>query len=235
MFVQTCQMTYITPLQWDPTPMLEREVICDNMSHHQMSLKPNPWRELWADTETKDIDVFLQLSLAILFENSPTLENKLVPELAQTILSSPSVARPNSYHELVDIALKRINSWSNNDRASFIEGHPRIGEVGNLSALSEAEQASRATSPEVLSRLEYLNNQYERAFPGLRYITFVNGRSRGAQIVPEMEALLGLQNGNEGDVDVHTSGSPQWNEELDRAVKDIGLIAKSRLKSLEVD
>lgn len=33
---------------------------------------------------------------------------------------------------------------------------------------------------------QVLNSLYEDAFPGLRYITFVNGRSR-AEIVPELE------------------------------------------------
>lgn len=34
-----------------------------------------------------------------------------------------------------------------------------------------------------------LNALYEEAFPGLRYITFVNGRSR-AEIIPELEVSL---------------------------------------------
>lgn len=34
-----------------------------------------------------------------------------------------------------------------------------------------------------------LNALYEQAFPGLRYITFVNGRTR-AEIIPELEVRL---------------------------------------------
>ena len=36
---------------------------------------------------------------------------------------------------------------------------------------------------------QVLNSLYEDAFPGLRYITFVNGRSR-AEIVPELEVRV---------------------------------------------
>jgi len=37
-----------------------------------------------------------------------------------------------------------------------------------------------------------LNALYEESFPGLRYITFVNGRSR-AEIIPEIEVSPSLQ------------------------------------------
>jgi 2-oxo-4-hydroxy-4-carboxy--5-ureidoimidazoline (OHCU) decarboxylase len=124
-----------------------------------------------------------------------------------------------------------------NSQAKFISGHPRIGEVSNLSKLSEAEQTSKATSPDVLARLSHLNGLYEKKYPGLRYITFVNGRSR-AEIIPEMEGVLGVDHSMEPDspltdnmksVDVD---GVEWLGELDRAVEDIGRIAKSRVKNL---
>jgi hypothetical protein len=64
-----------------------------------------------------------------------------------------------------------IRSWPIVDQASFIHGHPRIGEQSALSVLSAQEQQARtatATPPEVLQRLAYLNALYERRYPGLR-------------------------------------------------------------------
>lgn len=76
-----------------------------------------------------------------------------------------------------------------------------------------------------ISRLRDLNAVYERLFPGLRYITFVNGRSR-AQIVPEMEDLLG------GDERVRERGSEEWKTECERAVGDVWKIGRKRLDGL---
>ena len=76
---------------------------------------------------------------------------------------------------------------------------------------------------------------YERRYPGLRYITFVNGRSR-AEIKDEMEVMLGLagDGGEDGEVEHVEFGGPEWIKELDRAVVDVGKIAKSRLRALGI-
>ena len=190
-----------------------------------MSLQP--WKELGDE----DPAAFISHSIGILFESSDILEAKLVPNLAETITKSPAASRPKSYSDLIDLSLRNINTWDDLERAAFIAGHPRIGEVKGLSALSAAEQAAKATSPEVLTRLEYLNAQYEKAFPGLRYITFVRGRSR-AEIVPEMEAVLKRGTREEQDVGIYFPGTDEWLKELDRAIHDIGLIAKARIQHL---
>jgi len=127
-----------------------------------------------------------------------------------------------------------IRAWPVADQASFIHGHPRIGEIAHLSVLSAQEQAHKATPQHVLDRLGYLNEEYERRYPGLRYITFVNGRSR-AEIATEMEQKLGLQAGETALLSQSTVfqvASPQWSAELDRALKDIALIALSRSKNM---
>ena len=61
-----------------------------------------------------------------------------------------------------------IRAWPAVDQAAFIHGHPRIGELAGLSVLSAQEQASQATPHHVLHRLTYLNEEYERRYPGLR-------------------------------------------------------------------
>jgi len=178
---------------------------------------------------------FIEHALEVLLEPSPILKQKLVPNLIERIqfFQSSSPPYPTSYSDLIDLSISILGVWKPSERADFISGHPRIGEVSNLSALSAAEQASKKTQPEVLERLEYLNSQYEAAYPGLRYITFVNGRSR-AEIVPEMESVLGLEDGKSGEVDVHEQESEKWMSELERAIGDIGLIAKARLAGMNL-
>ncbi|KAF8511845.1 Oxo-4-hydroxy-4-carboxy-5-ureidoimidazoline decarboxylase [Hysterangium stoloniferum] len=163
-------------------------------------------------------------ALSVLFEPSPVLFTHLVPDLSSRNLA------PESYASLIDAATAAISAWDSTTRAAFTAAHPRIGEVNNLSRLSQKEQASKATPPDVLVRLAQLNEAYEARYPGLRYITFVNGRSR-QDIRDEMEAKLsGTGAGKEiGPVDVD---GEEWRAELERAIADIGRIAKSRLRAL---
>ncbi|CCL99666.1 uncharacterized protein FIBRA_01687 [Fibroporia radiculosa] len=180
-------------------------------------------------------DELLANALAVLFEPSPVLFSHLVPGLVAYIPSSPQPIR--TYSALIDASLATIATWPDDLRARFVAGHPRIGEVSGLSRLSANEQAAAATPPDVLARLAHLNACYERRYPGLRYITFVNGRTRAA-VMAEMEGALGLEPSLSPDqpplrtvasVDV---GGQEWRRELDRAVVDVGRIAKSRLRAL---
>lgn len=176
----------------------------------------------------------LAQALTVLFEASPTLTSHLVPHLAA------SDDAPPSYAHLVDLALAAITQWDDALQAEFVAGHPRIGEVNGLSKLSAKEQAAAATPPAVLARLQHLNACYERRYPGLRYITFVNGRSRSA-IMEEMEDKLGFARSLSAadppieSVEIVDVGGKAWKAELDRAVQDVGRIAKSRLKALGVE
>ncbi|KZT65613.1 hypothetical protein DAEQUDRAFT_515675 [Daedalea quercina L-15889] len=177
----------------------------------------------------------LAQTLTTLFETSPILYSDLVPGLASYIASSPSP--PTSYAELITATLQVVSTWDVSLKVRFIAGHPRIGEVKGLSQLSAREQAARATPPEVIVRLAHLNACYEHRYPGLRYITFVNGRTRMA-IKDEMEGVLGLEPSLRPDdppveaVGIVEVGSEEWTKELERAVEDLGKIAQSRLKAL---
>ena len=178
----------------------------------------------------------LAQGLAPLFEPSEILFNQVIPYLTE------HQAKITSYNNLIELSTEYILKLSLADQATFIAGHPRIGEVSGLSALSAAEQASVATPPAVLARLEHLNSLYERRYPGLVYITFVAGRTR-AQIVPEMEQVLGLQEAEEGKemeppfgtIKPVEVGGDEWKKELHRAVIDVGRIAKSRLAKMGVE
>ncbi|KAG8758096.1 hypothetical protein FRC14_000780 [Serendipita sp. 396] len=133
-------------------------------------------------------------------------------------------------------AIEAIHVWSTNEKVAFIQGHPRIGEKSNLSALSAAEQAKYATPPTVLKRLEILNAEYERRFEGLRYITFVACRTR-AQIAEEMEQLMGISPEDQLDGSSPKPlgpGDDLWEAELKRAIGDIGRIAQDRASKVQV-
>ena len=185
-----------------------------------------------------DKDGPLARALAFLFEASPILYSDLVPGVVSFIRNSPQ-APILSYFTLADASIYVVSTWSDDLQAQFITGHPRIGEVHGLSKLSSLEQAVMVTSPDILARLAHLNALYERKYPGLVYITFVNRRSR-AQIKDEMEDKLGLEHSVSPDEPLVASivsveaGSGEWKEELERAVKDVGRIAYSRLRSWDV-
>jgi len=159
-----------------------------------------------------------------------------VHSVITTVTDPKSDIPRRTINALIDIGIRELDDWPHSRQANFIGGHPRIGEVKGLSALSASEQAAHATPPEVLARLLELNEEYERRYPGLRYITFVNGRSRKT-IMEEMEEKLGIGDGwEEGDSkEVHPVGGVEWVSEVRRALGDIGLIAKSRLVALKVD
>ncbi|KAF7370875.1 putative allantoinase 1 [Mycena sanguinolenta] len=181
-----------------------------------------------------------------------TIDESQIGHILRTLLESnipfdPLLPAGNpgfvSYTELLDAALAQVATWSVSTRAKFIAGHPRIGETKNLSVLSAKEQGATPTvaptPPEVLARLAHLNACYERRYSGLRYITFVNGRSR-AEIAREMEDVLGLPHSLSPDqppVEEITVIKPEtdaWTSELDRAVVDVGRIAHSRLGAMKI-
>lgn len=58
--------------------------------------------------------------------------------------------------------------------------HPRLGEkkVESVSVLSRGEQEGLKEQEGESEQLAALNKEYEGRFPGLRYVVFVNGRSR---------------------------------------------------------
>lgn len=61
----------------------------------------------------------------------------------------------------------------------ILGSHPRLGAKKVESAQSQAEQAQlNQGGAEEAEKLKALNDEYEQRFPGLRYVVFVNGRSR---------------------------------------------------------
>jgi hypothetical protein len=87
-------------------------------------------------------------TISLLLEPSPILHSKLTPAIAQRIASS---GIPETYSQLVDLCAEEIEGWSLEDKAAFLGGHPLIGEVKNLSAMSAKEQGGKTVrTPEVV-------------------------------------------------------------------------------------
>ncbi|OBA24283.1 hypothetical protein METBIDRAFT_36167 [Metschnikowia bicuspidata var. bicuspidata NRRL YB-4993] len=74
--------------------------------------------------------------------------------------------------------------------SKIISAHPRLGpSKDKLSSHSASEQSSLVGSAEEAQKLAQLNTLYEKRFPGLRYVVFVNGRSR-EEIMLDMESRI---------------------------------------------
>jgi len=91
-----------------------------------------------------------------------------------------------SYNDLIASIGVQLTDLSESASTSDTEwldkilgAHPRLGEKKVDSAQSKAEQAQLNTGgEEEATKLRELNEEYEKTFPGLKYVVFVNGRSR---------------------------------------------------------
>ncbi|KAI6085547.1 Oxo-4-hydroxy-4-carboxy-5-ureidoimidazoline decarboxylase [Hypoxylon rubiginosum] len=131
-------------------------------------------------------DETLQSILDALFEPSADLHALAIP----SIRSAPSLDSYESLIKHVGDSMSQLaqSSAVPNARAKLhgiLGSHPRLGEKKVESAQSRAEQAhlnassgGSAEKEEEAAKLKALNEEYEARFPGLRYVVFVNGRSR---------------------------------------------------------
>ncbi|OAG03186.1 uncharacterized protein CC84DRAFT_1097862 [Paraphaeosphaeria sporulosa] len=118
--------------------------------------------------------------LDLLFEPSPPLHALSLPVLKSTVFPT---------YDILIVAVKaQLSALAKSDDPKDIEklseilcSHPRLGEKKVESEQSRAEQAQLHTgAEEEKEQLAALNKEYEEKFPGLRYVVFVNGRSRPA-------------------------------------------------------
>jgi 2-oxo-4-hydroxy-4-carboxy--5-ureidoimidazoline (OHCU) decarboxylase len=121
----------------------------------------------------------LTSALDTLFEPSPPLHTLSLPVLRSTTFPD--------YDTLIGAVRTQLLSLANSASPKDIEtlseilcAHPRLGEKKVDSAQSRAEQAQLQGGEEEARILRELNQEYEAKFPGLRYVVFVNGRSRPA-------------------------------------------------------
>ncbi|ATZ52310.1 hypothetical protein BCIN_08g00650 [Botrytis cinerea B05.10] len=116
--------------------------------------------------------------LDALFEPCAALHTLSLDLLHTTTFESYSDLIASVGTQLVDLSESTLPSdreWLD----KILGSHPRLGEKKVDSVQSKAEQAQLNTGPtEEAEKLKALNEEYEKTFPGLRYVVFVNGRSR---------------------------------------------------------
>lgn len=120
--------------------------------------------------------------LGHLFEPCPVLCEFLINQVIRGPFPSYTALIEASREELT-LLLEREEAKPtiSPDIASIISAHPRLGpSKDKLSSHSTLEQKSLEGSEEEARKLAELNAKYEATFPGLRYVVFVNGRSREA-------------------------------------------------------
>ncbi|KAI5196764.1 hypothetical protein E4T42_02384 [Aureobasidium subglaciale] len=116
--------------------------------------------------------------LDLLFEPSTPLHT-----LSVELLRNRTFASYNDLIATVGVQLTELSESSSASDTKWLESilgsHPRLGAKKVESAQSQAEQAQLNTGgEEEAARLRDLNEEYEKTYPGLRYVVFVNGRSR---------------------------------------------------------
>lgn len=140
-----------------------------------LQLSSLPEREQVLDSLFEPCDVLRSILIAALLDHNQSYESySHFIEKARTALLE---------YLLTAEAASASGKPMDPNIAKIIAAHPRLGapvpsqEPQKLSEHSAAEQRSLA---DVAGKLGELNEQYERKFPGLRYVVFVNGRPRDA-------------------------------------------------------
>lgn len=126
--------------------------------------------------------------LDLLFEPSTQLHTLAVPLLHQQKFQAWDdliATIGNQLTELSESASTSDTAWLED----ILVSHPRLGAKKVDSAQSQAEQAQLQGNAEEGEQLRALNEEYERKYPGLRYVVFVNGRSRPA-IMDDMRSRI---------------------------------------------
>ncbi|KAF2251859.1 hypothetical protein BU26DRAFT_516604 [Trematosphaeria pertusa] len=153
--------------------------------------------------------------LDLLFEPSPPLHELSLPVLRTATFPS--------YHTLIVAVNAQLTALAHSDKpedvaklSEILCSHPRLGEKKVDSEQSRTEQAQLQTGgEEETEKLAALNREYEAKFPGLRYVVFVNGRSRPV-IMENMRARI-----DRGDIRAERQEATQAMCDIadDRAIK----------------
>ena len=128
-----------------------------------------------------------------LFEPSSQLQFLCLP-----LLHGVSLPDYNTLVQIIKVRLGALLNSSDNDEISRLDdvlrSHPRLGESKVESAQSRAEQAQlQSSDSDQVQELAETNALYEKQFPGLRYVVFVNGRPR-SEILKDMQFRIDRNN-----------------------------------------
>lgn len=138
-------------------------------------------------------------------EASPLKNYSEFIELVRSTLLQASVQAEQEGGQMVNLLVDVVGA------------HPRLGEPKlKLSKHSQAEQRNLQRSqdpPHILKRLAHLNAEYEKQYPGLKFVVFVNGRTR-PEIIEVMQSRI--------------SSKRPWFEECRQAIHELCNIAQDR-------
>lgn len=110
-------------------------------------------------------DSTLTTVLDLLFEPSPPLHKLTLPILRSATFPSYDVLITAINAQLVALAAEDVTTVS-----EILCSHPRLGEKKVDSEQSRKEQAQLQGGEEEGKKLADLNAEYEKKFPGLRYV-----------------------------------------------------------------
>ncbi|KAI9713036.1 MAG: hypothetical protein M1820_001021 [Bogoriella megaspora] len=126
--------------------------------------------------------------LDALFEPSVPLHT-----LALELLHNETFASYDDLVTAIGLQLTKLAESSSTSDTQWLESilaaHPRLGAKNVESTASQDEQKQLQGDGEEAERLTALNDEYEQKFPGLRYVTFVNGRDRKS-IMDDMQQRI---------------------------------------------
>ncbi|KAK4167767.1 Oxo-4-hydroxy-4-carboxy-5-ureidoimidazoline decarboxylase [Cladorrhinum sp. PSN259] len=152
-------------------------------------------------------DSSVTAALDLLFEPSADLHALILPTIRSTQFSSYDALISAVGEKLLDLAsaadlaaLETGNELPAERQIlhGILGAHPRLGaskptegnEEEELSEQSKNEQKQlRGGDPDEAEKLRALNESYEKRFPGLRYVVFVNGRGR-EEIMGDMRVRI---------------------------------------------
>lgn len=120
---------------------------------------------------------------------------------------------------LAESASKSDTAWLE----SILGAHPRLGAKKVDSTQSQSEQAHLQGNPDEGEQLRALNEEYERQYPGLRYVVFVNGRSRSAVMDDMRNRIANSDLKSERAAAIRVSPSRAWSPRLALPVGTIDL------------
>ncbi|KAK4227765.1 Oxo-4-hydroxy-4-carboxy-5-ureidoimidazoline decarboxylase [Podospora fimiseda] len=147
-------------------------------------------------------DSSITAALDLLFEPSTDLHNLVLPSIKSTPFTSYDALITSVGEKLLELAAAATRPGVEQQKLHGILGaHPRLGaskpKQGTEEELSEQskneQKQLRGGDPEEAEKLRVLNEEYERKYPGLRYVVFVNGRGRG-EIMEDMRRRIGEGN-----------------------------------------
>lgn len=148
-------------------------------------------------------------AIGLLFEPCPELTKLVEPEIS---------AGPDTWPDFIESVRYRLHQIPATDSRvpAIVGAHPRLGATKIESVSSQEEQKSLASASAVESEaLAQLNEEYEKRFPGLRYVVFVAGRPR-SMIMEDMRRRIAA---GDRDSEISTAFDSMCDIALDRVSK----------------